>query len=184
MDIYGKYKVSIPIIIAILSFTFGIFMGHVLYISSSHNFPINESSINYMHLNSLTTLSFWDILYNNITVYIKLISGVLVFGILDIYLLFINGFYVSFIASGTKITYIIAGILPHGILEFAGFILAGAVGLKIPSNLILYLLDKKEKLMTKEDICEIFCMSLLSLSLIIIAAFIEAYITPTLLSLT
>ncbi len=122
-------------------------------------------------------------MHNNITVYTKLVSGILLFGIIDIYILFVNGFYISFIASGTKITYVVVGILPHGIFEFTGFILAGAVGLKIPINLILYVLDKKEKPITKEDVHEFSHMLLISLSLIIIAAFIEAYITPILLSL-
>jgi uncharacterized membrane protein SpoIIM required for sporulation len=183
MDEHGKYIKKIPIIIAILSFTSGIFVGNVMYNMTAHNSPIDGTPIDNLHLNLSSTI-FWDILHNNIAVYVKLISGVFVFGLLDIYLLFINGFYISFIASGIKITYIIAGILPHGVFEFTGFILAGAVGLKIPFNLILYILDEKEKLIAKEDIYEILHMSLISLLLIIIAAFIEAYITPILLSST
>gem|GEM_PF-4264138 len=57
-------------------------------------------------------------------------------------------------------------------------LISAAAGFKIPYKVTLYLLDKKEKPLTEEDIKEFLKLSLISIILIIIAAFIEVYITP------
>ena len=68
--------------------------------------------------------------------------------------------------------------LPHGIFEIPAIIIAGAAGFKIPYEIIRYLAGRKEQILTKEDIKEYLTLALISIILIVIAAFIEAYITP------
>ena len=69
-------------------------------------------------------------------------------------------------------------VLPHGIFEIPAIIIAGAAGFKIPYEIIRYLSGKKEQILTKEDIKEYLTLALISIILIVVAAFIEAYITP------
>ena len=69
-------------------------------------------------------------------------------------------------------------MLPHGIFEILAILISAVAGFKIPYEVTLYLLDKKEKPITNEDIREFLKLSLISIILIIIAAFIEVYITP------
>ncbi len=53
--------------------------------------------------------------------------------------------------SFDKITFL---SLPHGILEIPAIITAGAVGFRIPYEIVRYPLDKKENVLTKVDIKE------------------------------
>ncbi|WP_457549781.1 stage II sporulation protein M [Archaeoglobus sp.] len=69
-------------------------------------------------------------------------------------------------------------ILPHSIFEISAIIIAGAAGFKIPYEIVRYLAGKKEQVLTKEDIREYLNLALISIFLIIIAAFVEAYVTP------
>jgi len=55
--------------------------------------------------------------------------------------------------------------------------MAGAAGFKIPYEIIRYLAGKKEQVLTKEDIKEYLTMALISIILIVIAAWIEANVT-------
>jgi uncharacterized membrane protein SpoIIM required for sporulation len=73
---------------------------------------------------------------------------------------------------------VIFALLPHGISEVPAIIISGAAGFKIPYEIIRYLAGKKEQILTKEDVKEYLTLALISTVLIVIAAFVEAYITP------
>ena len=68
-------------------------------------------------------------------------------------------------------------IFPHGIFEIPAIIIAGAAGFKIPYKIIRYLAGKKEQPLTKEDIKEYLTLALISILLIVIAAWVEANVT-------
>jgi len=67
--------------------------------------------------------------------------------------------------------------LPHGIFEIPAIIIAGQAGFKIPYEIVRYLMGKKEQPLTKEDIKEYLTLALISIILIVIAAWIEANVT-------
>ncbi len=67
--------------------------------------------------------------------------------------------------------------LPHGIFEIPAIIIAGAAGFKILYEIVRYLAGKKEQILTKEDIKEYLILALISIILIVIAAWIEANVT-------
>jgi len=69
-------------------------------------------------------------------------------------------------------------VIPHAIFEIPAIIIAGAAGFKIPYEIIRYLAGKKEQILTKEDLKEYLNLALISIILIVIAAFIEVYLTP------
>jgi uncharacterized membrane protein SpoIIM required for sporulation len=68
-------------------------------------------------------------------------------------------------------------ILPHAILEIPAIIIAGAAGFKIPYEIVRYLVGRKEQALTKEDIKGYLILALISIILIVIAAWIEANVT-------
>ncbi|NJE26385.1 stage II sporulation protein M [Thermococcus sp. MV5] len=68
-------------------------------------------------------------------------------------------------------------ILPHGVFEIPGLIIADAAGFKIPYELLRFALGKKEGIMSEEDAKEFFKLVGISILLIFIAAVIESMIT-------
>ena len=79
---------------------------------------------------------------------------------------------------GADLKYILITMLPHGIFEIPAMLIAAVAGFKIPYEITLYLLDKKEKPITEEDIKEFLKLAGISIVLIVIAAFVGVYITP------
>jgi len=128
-------------------------------------------------------LSFIDILENNTQVILIILTGILTFGITSLLNIISNGFLLGgnikiAIKSGASLYNILILLFPHGIFEIPAIIIAGAAGFKIPYEIIRYLAGKKEQILTKEDIKEYLTLALISIILIVIAAFVEAYITP------
>ena len=112
-----------------------------------------------------------------------MLAGAIIFGLSTFINLIFNGFNVGALIGSTFLTneplkLIVGLILPHGIFEIPAILISAIAGFKIPYEITLYLLDKKEKPITNEDIKEFLKLSLISIILIIIAAFIEVYITP------
>ena len=89
----------------------------------------------------------------------------------------IFGITIKTVARQIGLTRALFLILPHGIFEIPAIIIAGAAGFKIPCEIIRYLAGKKEQILTKEDIKEYLTMVLISIILIVIAAWIEANVT-------
>ncbi len=84
----------------------------------------------------------------------------------------------TFSFSYKKIYNVALLTIPHCIFEIPAIIIAGAAGFKIPCEIVRYLAGKKERPLTKEDVKEYLTLALISIILIVIAAFVEAYITP------
>ena len=68
-------------------------------------------------------------------------------------------------------------VIPHGIFEIPAIIVAGAAGFKIPYEIIRYLLGRRGQVLTREDIKEYLILALISIALILIAAWVEANVT-------
>jgi len=134
-------------------------------------------------LSNLQPPEFLSILNSNLLVWIYLHLGIVTFGSSTLINLSYNGFTFGSIISkslqiGLRTKEILLLTLPHGIFEIPAIIIAGAAGFKIPYEIIRYLAGRKEQILTKEDIKEYLTLALISIILIVIAAFIEAYITP------
>lgn len=119
------------------------------------------------------------IVKNNLSLTMLLIFG---FGVLTTTNLLLNGFIIGSIVRSATVCIpkreILLLTLPHGILEIPAIIIAGAAGFKIPYEIVRYLVGKKERILTKEDAKEYLTLALISIVLIVIAAFLEAFITP------
>ncbi|AEF96608.1 stage II sporulation protein M [Methanotorris igneus] len=169
---------KLPSILTILIFSIGFISG----ITS-----INDFSKNYNgeELNQKLNIkfNFLTILLTNLKVILLMLAGAITFGLSTFINLIFNGFNVGILVGSTFLTdeplkLITALILPHGIFEIPAMLISATAGFKIPYEVILYLLDKKEKPITEEDIKEFLKLAGISIILIIIAAFVEVYITP------
>ncbi len=133
--------------------------------------------------NKILKLEFTMIFENNLRMILLLLLGAFLFGTTTVLNLIYNGMNTSLIIRDSLLARtdpisITLLILPHGIFEIPAIIIAGAAGFKIPYEIIRYLAGKKEQILTKEDIKEYFTLALTSIILIVIAAWIEAYVTP------
>lgn len=125
-----------------------------------------------------------ELLMNNIQAIGMIALGIFTFGILTIILLVSNGMFIGLtirgnIADGIPISEVILKLIPHGIFEVPAIIISGIIGLKSLEVLIKVTLSKQPiKTKLKSAVWEIFILSILLIFLIVLAAFIEIYITP------
>ncbi|HOA35358.1 MAG: stage II sporulation protein M [Dethiobacteria bacterium] len=110
-------------------------------------------------------------------------------GISPLATLSINGFILGLLAAsvqemGMSIpAMIVFGILPHGIFELFAFFLCGALGLKLGYHCVASPLPGKTRLQSFKYIWkEIVSVMPLVTALLILAALIEIFVTPHLLS--
>ncbi|AEH06440.1 stage II sporulation protein M [Methanothermococcus okinawensis] len=170
-------KLPAPIL-TILIFSIGFISGFIFINDFSKNY--NGEEIN-QKLN--IKFNFPTILLNNLKVIFLMLAGAITFGFSTFINLIFNGFNVGILIGSTfqtnePLKLITALILPHGIFEIPAMLISAVAGFKIPYGITLYLLDKKEKPITEDDIKEFLKLALISIILIVIAAFIELYITP------
>ena len=169
---------KIPTLLTLLIFSFGFIVGFSSINDFSKNYKGEE-----LNQNLNIKFNFPTILINNLKVVFLMLAGSITFGLSTFINLIFNGFNVGVLVGSTFLTNeplkLITGlILPHGIFEIPAMIISAVAGFKIPYEVIQYLRDKKEKPLTEEDIKEFLKLAGISIILIIIAAFVEVYITP------
>ncbi len=166
--------ILISICIWSLFFIFGVYLGQT---SISCNICIINSE--FLELNVVPySLDIEYLLTNNIKSIVLNIGGVFIIGLPSISNLSLNGLIFGLIVETSQMNYkqIILFTLPHGIFELPALWLAGAAGLKGPQVFLRYL--RGGEFVTREDVKEYLTLSALSVVLIVIAAWIEANITP------
>ena len=176
---YNIKLILISLIIYISSFLLGLLISLHKY---AYNFLIFNRSFTNIYQNQNSGL-FKYILINNIKIIFIILLGFLSVGLTTIINIIYNGVYFGYLVAhavylGYNIEVIILLTFPHGIFEIPAIIIAGAAGFKIPYEIVRYLAGRKEQPLTKEDIKEYLMLALISIILIVIAAFVEAYITP------
>jgi len=128
---------------------------------------------------------FTFIFLNNSRVAVICALGGVLFGIVPAGILFFNGFIVGtviqyFNAQGESLAKILLAIIPHGVIEIPGFAVAGVGGVE------WYLEIINEEGSLRERFLNGFRKSMkmlaLSLVMLLVAAFVEAYITPAVAS--
>lgn len=169
-----KKRLMISAIILLIGIGIGVLFGNMVNVNPSDYYkPVSPN--------------WYELAVNNIGAALLIaISGIL-FTIPTIILLFLNGLILGFTIVLSlpihSVTTIIAALLPHGILEIPALILAGAIGLK-PFFLYAYHIKFQAKIKWKKELLESAAMLSIVIILLLAASLIEAYITPTLMSLT
>ena len=135
-------------------------------------------------------ISFFGILPNNWRAMLLILCyGLLPFLFLPALALFSNGALIGIMLSyyqqhGLSVLLALAAIVPHGIFELPALVIAGAAGLCLCHALtrkILHSPQAPSLLQTAENVLRLLLLTLFPL--VLIAAIIETYITPALLSL-
>lgn len=125
------------------------------------------------------------IFLNNIEACLLLFLGGASLGLLTLLIISINGMVIGGVIALVReergLLFMAAAILPHGIFEIPAFILSGALGLSLARALW-------DEMMREGDVAEAakilgFTFVRLILPLVVIAAFVEAFITPYIITL-
>ncbi|MFC2044971.1 stage II sporulation protein M [Chloroflexota bacterium] len=121
-------------------------------------------------------------------IFVKNVSALLlslvlspIFCLVPVVALVSNGWLIGVVSNAVikevSLGYLLAGLLPHGIFELPAFILGEAVALSLGSRVLLALL-RKERGNILIDLRKSSRYLALVLILLLLAAIIEAYITP------
>ena len=161
--------------VSMIFFIFGIILG--LFSASHHDYPAYFGFDPFDNSNPGVLFFF----KHNLKVAFLLWSGAVTLGITTLVNLFSNGFILGSAVRTTStqigLTKTLLLILPHGIFEIPGLIIAGSADFKIPYEILRFALDKKEEMITEGDAKEFFKLVGISIALIVIAAIVEAKIT-------
>lgn len=122
---------------------------------------------------------------NNVEACILLFLGGASFGILTIFIMSLNGIVIGAIMEIVheqhSTAFVAAAILPHGIFEIPGFVIAGALGIMFAQSLVSEYYGVGDATTDARDLARRFL--LLVVPLIAVAAVVEAFITPHVIQL-
>jgi len=117
---------------------------------------------------------------NALDSFLALVFGI-GFGIVPVFIVAINGFFLGMVAlvfsKETSVLFVLAAILPHGIIELPMVLLSAGIGLRLGHEVYLYFKGIRTNL--KEEFKRgIWFFIRFIAPLLFIAAFIESYLTP------
>jgi len=108
-----------------------------------------------------------------------------VFCLVPVIALLINGGLIGLVSTSViqekSLGYLLAGLLPHGILELPALIMGEAVALSFGTAVILALFKKEGKNLLLPNLRRNLRYLVIALILLLPAAIIETYVTPLLL---
>ena len=126
------------------------------------------------------------ILANNVTALLVSFALSPFFCLMPILALTINGWLLAFISAivvqEKSLSFVLAGLLPHGVFELPAFILGEAAALSFGAMVILALFKKEKRNLLLPGLKQNLRYLMVALALLVPAAFIEIYITPLLLT--
>ena len=130
-------------------------------------------------------LLFLAIFLNNLQACVLLFLGGASLGAVTLFIAGTNGLVIGGIMEAVRqekgILYVLAAILPHGVVEIPSFILAGALGLSLAEALWQEWNGVGDAAARARELGSMFLRAVLPL--VALAAGIEAFITPQIISL-
>lgn len=171
-------------ILSFVIFILGVPVGYLTYEDArEHLTPVLEKLRSMVVSKSKMDMAY-TIFLNNLRVsLIIVVSGVFI--ILPFFILFTNGFLMGFVVklsevSGRDYMFLVKALLPHSFFEMSAIFLSSTLGIRTGLSIIF----PKEKTRLESMVSRIREASLIYLlvvvPLLLIAAFIEAYITSSL----
>jgi stage II sporulation protein M len=125
------------------------------------------------------------IFLNNLEACILLFLGGASFGILTIFIMSLNGIVIGAILEIVheqhSAVFVAAAVLPHGVFEIPGFVIAGGLGIIFSQSLVNEYYGTGDAATEARQLAHSFV--LLVIPLIAIAAIVEAFITPQVIQL-
>lgn len=144
--------------------------------------PIEELAALLPNETALPDFGFLSITFNNLRALLLLFLGSLTGGLLSLFGLTINGLVVGgvvgIVVQEASWVIILAGLVPHGVIELPAFFMAAAVGLRIPHRLARFLAGYDETPLTTVEAFELVVLAVITAAMIVAAAWIEVNVTP------
>ncbi len=178
-------KLLIAFILAVMIFTYGVVSG--LRASKTEagiglkelKEALERLGIKFKPFDPTTVLM---IFFNNAAKsLLAILLGVTI--IMPVFMLYMNGYIIGSIFKILPISYALLGLLPHGVIELPAFIASTALGINIGLTLLAKLFLRRGYSL-KEDYKFALRKFKIIAILLLIAAFIETYITPLFVSAT
>ena len=123
--------------------------------------------------------------FQNTPPFLMAVFGVLTLGLATFLVMFVNGVIVGNVALSTAgiagIDFVIVALLPHGIFELPALFVAAGVGFRLLHRLGQRAIGSREAFVTREYLVRTGTLVVFGWFLLVVAAFVEAYLTPTLL---
>ena len=109
-----------------------------------------------------------------------------IFCLMPILTLSVNGWLLALVSSTVvkekSLGFVLAGVLPHGIIELPAFFIGEAAALSFGAMVILALFKKEKRSLLPSSLRQNLKYLWLALALLLPAAIIETYITPLLVA--
>ncbi|ELZ02901.1 hypothetical protein C482_04551 [Natrialba chahannaoensis JCM 10990] len=122
---------------------------------------------------------------NNSVPFLMAIGGALTLGLLTAFIMVFNGIIVGNVSAAAAeiagVDFILAALVPHGIFELPALFLAAGVGFRLLSRFGQRVLGSRDVFFTRPYLVRTAVFVLFAWLLLVLAAFVEAYVTPELL---
>ena len=185
--ILERFSLGNTITVTILLFLVATFIG---WIGTSHDPAIGNELLQMFQKEVAGQITInnpfgmcLDIFANNLEASILLFLGGASFGIITMVILSLNGIVIGaiteIVSKGHSALFIAAAIVPHGIFEIPGFILAGALGFLMAQSLIEEWYGLTDTAHDSVRLARLFLLYVVPL--ITVAAIVEAFITPAII---
>lgn len=184
---------AIYVFFALLIFLTGCFLGWMIFWQNPAFIPENLNKLlgNLLEISAKmekeSKLSIARYIFqNNARALLVMIFGGIAFGIVPFFALIFNGFVVGVVLAlnfyhSQPLYFFLAGMLPHGILELPAILTGAAFGLKTGAELLFSKGEIRLKRLKKNLKESILALGIL-IPMLLIAAIIEAVVTPLILS--
>ncbi|MDF9747265.1 stage II sporulation protein M [Natrinema salsiterrestre] len=125
------------------------------------------------------------LLVNNTQAFLLSIAGALTLGVLTAWAMVFNGIIVGNVAAivtdNVGFDYILVGLLPHGVFELPALFIAAGVGFRLLYRFGERIYGTRDAIITKRYLYRTGLLVLVGWLLLVVAAFVEAFVTPALL---
>jgi stage II sporulation protein M len=174
------------ILIAILLFAAGLFLGFITPIGASLDEIAALGELAEILVPLPQSALFIVILINNIFALLFSFALSPIFCLVPVLALVINGWVLAVVSSLTiqeeSIGFLLAGLLPHGVFEIPALIMGQAAALSFGAMAVTALFRKENRELLLPNLQQNLRYLMIAFLLLLPAAVIETYVTPLLLS--
>jgi stage II sporulation protein M len=184
---YTEYAAKLAPIFALCCFLFGFSLGMGYLLGDSMpSSSMNDILDSFPDLTNMSLLElFAFIAANNVFKSLLFMGAGILGGILPLFFVIFNGFFIGWVAYNYStlfgVGYILTGLIPHGIIEIPMIILAMSMGMSLGYTLLNQLRGEGNVMDEIKTVLGLFITRIAPL--LIVAAVIEVTITPLIMLL-
>lgn len=186
----GAWIKRVAIIFA-LGFVFGI---GVAYINPGFLAPVLAGLVEELGIDKGLTLEVaFNIFWHNLFAFFLVSLGGIIFGIGAVAIALLNGFIVGHVLAlpffysinghGQTILFMVAALVPHGVLELPAFIVSGAFSLRMGLRWMLPSSMGARRQVFRDDFVSVIRLVPLIVFVLLVAALLEVFVSGSLVAL-